>query len=223
MSLYHCRHQVRKVATFVCANALLCACGGGEGDDSAGDRGNGADASMAIPSEFGAYCTAQFMENYDVTDVFGDFNFTARAGEKYLMTSYESNSVTLIYLADDGPSEFEVQSLAGGLPFESNCGLGNTSKYLAAFTSVQIFADEALGTPLCTLNPNSVVPYDQTAPWGYSSTDFSFSGPTVYEVYLNTFATECGGSELGYIRVPSTKLFGTTTWLVPIIPVLGPP
>jgi hypothetical protein len=50
----------------------------------------------------------------------------------------------------------------------------------------------------------------------------SFSGPATYELFLNSFSTQCNSATSGYISVPETQLFGTTTWLVPVISVMGP-
>lgn len=38
---------------------------------------------------------------------------------------------------------------------------------------------------------------------------------------LGPFSAECEGLGSGYVRVPHTRSFGSTTWLVPIAGLLG--
>ena len=45
-----------------------------------------------------------------VLDGFGDPMFTARAGEEYLLSSYNSARAELIYLTDVGPETFDVDA-----------------------------------------------------------------------------------------------------------------
>jgi hypothetical protein len=49
----------------------------------------------------------------------------------------------------------------------------------------------------------------------------SFSGPATYEVQLNAFGAQCGAPS-GFVSVTETQVFGPTTWLVPVIVIIGP-
>jgi hypothetical protein len=146
----------------------------------------------------------------------------ACADEEYLMASYGSTEATLLYLTSAGPVEFEVEAEDDVFPFESGCTQGNTLSYIASLSAVDVYDSEDLDSLLCTLEDATVLPYDSNAFSGYSALDFSFSGPSTYEVYLNAFSALCAGTEVGYISVPEVEVFGTTTWLVPITNIICP-
>jgi hypothetical protein len=48
------------------------------------------------------------------------------------------------------------------------------------------------------------------------------SGEAVYEVILGPFSAQCGDAPSGFVRVPGSQPFHSTTWLVPIIGIIGP-
>lgn len=199
----------------VCGAVVLTACGGDE-------EGSPGVAETTLEA-WRAYCVATFTEDYAVRDVFDDPMFTARVGEEYVIASFDfDDGATLVYLAPAGPETFPVAATDTGLPFVSNCQAGSTTDYYAVFSSVTIHAEEALSTPLCQLSAGVARPRDTTRQAGYSATSFNFAGPTTYEIFLNVFSADCGGAERGYVSVPQTNLFGTTTWLAPIITILGP-
>ena len=197
-------------------------CGGDDGD-SDGPSGTGS-GSGTVTAPWDAYCVATFTQDTSILD-FGDPLFTARAGEAYLMTSYQTFGelrATLAYLTPKGPFDFTLAVPAGmPAPFTSNCEVDKGKSYQAAFTDVSVYADEALTTKLCDLKAGTVVPSSGSIS-GHSTTNIAFGGPITYEVYLNGFSASCGGMEQGYVSVPETQLFGTTTWLVPIIQIIGP-
>jgi hypothetical protein len=66
------------------------------------------------------------------------------------------------------------------------------------------------------------VPLDLALASGYSTTDFSFGATAKYTLSLNALASQCGGLTAGYIEVPATEVFNTTTYLVPVISIIGP-
>ena len=115
--------------------------------------------------------------------------------------------------------ELEVTSSTGaqGFPFTSNCEFGKGVPYYAVFADVSVYSDEAMTTKVCELAAGSVLPV-QTG----KITGFSSSGLNTFELYLNAFSAQCGGGETGYISVPEIEVFGTTTWLVPVVRIIGP-
>jgi hypothetical protein len=130
----------------------------------------------------------------------------------------------LLYLTRSGPLEVELQSTTGpsGFPFTSNCEFGKGVPYYAVFADVSVFSDEALTEKLCDLSAGTVLPIETGKIAGFSSVGFEFSGPNTYELYLNAFSAQCGGGATGYISVPEIEVFGTTTWLVPVVRIIGP-
>jgi hypothetical protein len=203
---------------------VLCACGGGD------DGGGGDDETEpgTVTAEWSSYCVATFTKDYAVMDAFDEALFTARAGEQYLMTAYgdgfSTDTASLAYLTDSGPYEFEVTAPAGtqNFPFTTSCTFGSTVPYYAAFTDVTLYVEEALTTKLCDVPSGTVLPRDTSTGAGYGTTSLNFSGPTTYEIFLNAFSAQCGNAGSGFASVPSTDLFGFTTWLVPIIQIVGP-
>ena len=196
-------------------------CGGGS------NAGSGPNSGIATDAWSG-YCTATFIEEYPVEDFFGDGLFTAHVGEQYLMSSFVTIAgqvdATLLYLTPLGPADFQVSASSGAsdLPFVSNCNVDDNISYYAVFADISVYAAEDLATKLCDLAAGAVLPRDSGSMAGYSAASFNFSGNNTYEVYLNAFGAQCGGAEVGYVSVPSTQLFGATTWLVPIHTLLGP-
>jgi hypothetical protein len=223
MTAHHWQRITRGIAlSLFCVPVVACSVGGEDEDGGGSTVLDLGDMPGTITPEYSAYCAARFTEDHDVVDVFSDRLFTAKAGEEYLMASYGSTEASLVYLTEGGPLEFEVPALGGEYPFESDCEPGNMVDYLAALTSVDVYSSEAFDVLLCSLDGGSVLPRDPTVQSGYSALDFAFSGPSTYQVYLNAFAAQCGDVEIGYISVPEVLLFGTTTWLVPVIGIIGP-
>jgi hypothetical protein len=206
----------------LCGLTLLGAIGACGGSDDEAADGSGGPATVSAP--WSSYCVATFTEDTTIMD-FGEPLFTARAGDEYLLTDwFESGEtrVTMAHITPNGPYEFELNIPADSEPpFTSSCELDMRVSYYAAFTDVAVYSDEALTTKICDLKAGTAVRRSSTAS-GYSAVDFSFSGPATYEVFLNAFASSCGGADTGYVSVPETNVFRTTTWLVPIISILGP-
>jgi hypothetical protein len=198
------------------AGALsLAACGGS--DDGSGR------SSGTVTEQWAEFCTATFTRDTRILDVFDEPMFTAREGEAYLLANYSSGSGELLYLTDAGPEPFEVRADdAGTLPFTSTCEPDAAFPYAAVFDDVTVYAEEALTTRLCDLAAGTARP-STGGPRGFSIVgDISLSGPQTYEIYLDALSELCGGSELGYVSVPRTHLFGADTWLVPIVSIVGP-
>lgn len=218
----HTSVRVVQLAVALGAASTVVGCGGSDGDEDGEAPGAG-----QVTESFREYCVATFTEQRTVMDVFDEPLFTARAGEEYLLAewgpSFGEDRAEMLYLTPSGPEVFAVTAPEGmGLPLESSCEFGETMPYYAAFTDVEVYADAAFAEPLCSLARGSVVPRDTTRGSGYSLVQLVFQGPAAYEVMLNGFGAQCGGAERGYVRVPETRLFGTTTWLVPIQGIVGP-
>ena len=168
---------------------------------------------------------ATFTRDVAIADMGGDVAFTARTGEKYLLTDYSSfggqPQAKIAYLTAAGPDIYDVP-MTGAVPFTSNCTIDKAIAYYAVFTDVTVYDSEALKNEICSLSAGTVVPVDTTTNAGYSSTSISFSGPQTYDVMLNALGSQCGGATEGYVSVPQTTVLGVTTWLVPIVTILKP-
>ena len=227
-----------RLATRFCAavsivlSLLSSAACGGEGDaadggSDAADESNATAPNGVVVPPWGDYCVATFSTEYDVVDSSGDAAFTARAGDAYLMQEYDESAggptARLIYLAEGGPWDFQVATTPGGaLPFSSNCAPGAVEPYYAVFADVEVYAEEQLETKLCSIAAGTAVPRANGST-GYSTADFGLgSGPVTYEILLNGFSSACSNQPRGYVSVPATKLFGTTTHLVPFYPIIKP-
>lgn len=205
---------------FISALALA-----GCGDDSNGGGGAGAGSASGdgtVTEQWAGYCTGTFTEDTPIPDAFGDIAFTARAGSEYLLSDFSDTfgeRAEFLYLTDVGPSTFRVDpNDAGEWPFTSNCAIGEGIPYSGVFDDVSVFADEELTTKICDLSEGSVLRAAAGSGYGFSS---SSGASAIYEVILGPFSAECEGHGLGYVLVPRTTIFGTTTWLVPIAQLIG--
>ena len=155
-------------------------------------------------------------------DVFGDTVFTARAGDAYLISdfdpAFDAGTTEFLYVTSKGPETFTVETPADDPPFTSNCQPDAVDDYYAAFTDVSFFSDEALTTPLCDIAAGTALP--STGSQGFILTSGDIFGPAIYEVFLGPFSADCGDAESGYVSVPETQIFGSTTWLVPLASIL---
>jgi hypothetical protein len=206
----------------IVAIATTTACGGGGDGGSDGPRA-GERATVSAP--WSNYCVATLTEDTAITD-FGDPVFTARAGDQYLLTSWDDDfgeeQALFAYMTESGPYELELGADAGsGLAFTSNCSINQGVSYYAVFEDVSVYAAADLAVKICDLRAGTALPQTATLA-GYSTDEFNLTGPTTYEVYLNAFSASCGGAASGYISVPQVQVFRTHTWLVPIISILGP-
>jgi hypothetical protein len=205
---------------------LSTACGGDDADPDSGPGGPGGSGGGTVTDTWRSYCTATFNADTPISDPFGDVAFTARAGEEYLIGSYEnfaSPRVSLVYLAATGPYTVDLDATGGAFPFTPSCELEKAVPYYAVFNDVSVYAEEALTTKLCDLKAGTVLPRTNgNSGYGIAG-DLSFSGPATYELFLNAFSPMCGNALSGYISVPAIHLFGTTTWLIQVDSVIGPP
>jgi hypothetical protein len=201
-------------------------CGGSSSDEPG--AGSNVGNSGVITDEWRGYCVATFSQDYAVLDFFDERLFTARAGEEYLMASYGTQSdedhASLLYLTPDGPYDFSITAPAGSreFPFTTNCEFDNATRYYAVFEDVTVYETEALSTPICELSAGTVLAADTSQMAGHSAVTVGLSGPQTYDVFLNVFASQCGGAESGYVSVPETVVLGIHTWLVPIRSIIGP-
>jgi hypothetical protein len=227
---------VRRAAAMLGSVLALAACGGSDDDDHGGGGGGGTgngggtgSGAGTVTEAWAGFCTGTFTEDTVIVDGFDDRLFTARAGEEYLLAAYGAFlgevRAEFVYLTSAGPATFEVgPDAAGAFPFTSNCEPDAGVPYYAVFTDVSVYAEDTLTTKLCDLEAGTVLPAASSSPRGYAiaGDGFSLSGPHTYQVYLNTFSASCGGAEVGYISVPESRVFGATTWLVPILGIIGP-
>jgi hypothetical protein len=199
----------------------LTGCGGSDDDDDGDGTGSG-DGTVTQP--WADFCTGTFTEDTPIADPFGDPAFTARTGDEFLLSDFDDSfggRAEFLYLTNAGPDTFEVEPTSGGTwPFTSSCMIGEGVHYYAVFKSVSVFAEQELTTKICDLSEGSVLPA------GSSGRGYAFAGTSgdsaIYEVILGPFSGECGGQESGYVRVSRTESFGSTTFLVPVVGIIGP-
>jgi hypothetical protein len=194
----------------------------GSGDNDAGDgfgSGNG-----NVTDTWRSFCTATFTKDTAIVDPFDEPMFTARAGDEFLLADYSDtfdSRAELMYLTGAGPDSFEVEpSVDGAWPFTSNCTIGQGVPYYAVFKSISVFAEKELTTKMCDLSEGSVLPAGSSAR-GYSFTG-SLGESALYELILGPFSAQCQGQGTGFVKVPQTRSFGATTWLVPVAGIIGP-
>ena len=211
--------QASKLACLLSAALALTACGGGDG-------GNGGSTSNTgtVTDPWATFCTGTFTQDTPILDIFDEPTFTAKAGEEYLLSDFSDSfggRAEFLYLTSVGPDSFEIEPDAnGGWPFTSNCTIGKGVPYYAAFTNVDVFAEEALSTKVCSIAAGSVLPAG-TSGRGYAFTSAA-GDAAIYDVILGPFSDQCQSRDRGFIKVPHTKSFNSTTWLVPIAGIIGP-
>jgi len=215
----------RVVVAFGCLAFLCSGCSGGDGDDD--DDDGAGDSTGTVTAEWSSFCVGRFTRDQQVYDVFDDPMFKAKTGEEYLLTDYSDTfgpTAGMLYLTGKGPDEFELEAnTVADLPITTTCPLNTAVPYYAVFDDVSVYAEEALTTKLCDLTAGTALPETNSSS-GYSlASDLAFSGPAIYEVYLNAFSAQCGAAPTGFISVPQTRSFGTMTWLVPITRILHAP
>src|SRR5262245_30290732 len=99
----------------------LPACGGGDGE--AADTGT-------VTAPWTDFCTATFTVNTQVLDPFDDPTFTAKAGDEYLLTEFDSVYSEIAYLTNAGPDTYMIDPTPNGdWPFTSNCSVGSGVPY----------------------------------------------------------------------------------------------
>ena len=213
--------QPWKALGLICSVIALAGCGGSNDDDDGDGSSNG---DGTVTETWAGFCTGTFTEDTVILDPFDEPAFTARAGDEFLMSDFDDSfgeRAEFLYLTDVGPDSFEAEPAAdGSWPFTSNCTIDQGVPYYAVFNSVSVFAEEALTTKLCDLSAGSVLPAAGSGR-GYAFAG-SLQSSALYEVILGPFSAECQNADRGYIRVPQTQSFGSTTWLVPIAGIIGP-
>ncbi len=210
----------RSFAMLWVAGGAALGCGGD--DDTPEGGGPSGENSGQVTAPWTAYCVATFTRDYPIIDSFGDPQFTAKTGEKYLLSelSAAQGSFELVYLANGAPNTIAVEG-ESPLPISTNCDAGATP-YYAVFQDTAVFKDEALTEKACDLTAGTVLPADPTKPRGFSSTDLSFGATAKYSLFMNAFAATCGNIDTGYISVPQAEVLGTTTYVVPVVSIIGP-
>jgi len=196
----------------------LTGCGGSDGDAGQGDQDG------TVSEAWAGFCTGTFTEDTPVRDPFDEPMFTARVGDEFLLSDFSDSfggRAELLFLTSAGPDSFELEPGAGGTwPFTSNCTIGKGVPYYAVFKDVTVFAEEGLTTKLCDLSAGAVLPAG-TGGRGYALVGV-VQGAAIYQLILGPFSAQCNGLDRGYIRVPQTSSFGSTTYLVPVTGIIGP-
>jgi hypothetical protein len=196
----------------------LQACSGGGGDGT--DAGSGPGTVTAPWTDF---CTATFTESTPVLDPFDEPTFTANAGDEFLLSEFNTAYSEIVYLTNAGPDPYVIdQNANGDWPFTSNCTAGDGVPYYAVFEDVSVYAEETLSTKICDLAAGTALPAAGGARGYLLTGGLSLEGPATYEIYLDVFSSQCAGNDTGYISVPETHVFGSDTWLVPIIGIIAP-
>jgi len=217
--MWSCARTIGWFASAV-TGLLLFGCGSNSGASNGNASGSG-----QVTDEWSSYCVATFTRDVAIADKGGDVAFTARTGEKYLLTDYSTlggqAQAKIAYLTAAGPDIYDVP-MTGTVPFTSNCTIDETVAYYAVFADVTVYDTEALKNEICSLSAGTAVPIDTTTNVGFSWTSFSLSGPQTYDVILNALGSQCGGATDGYVSVPETTVLGVNTWLVPIATILKP-
>jgi len=199
---------------------ILTGCGGSDGDGG-GAQGNG---DGTVSEAWAAFCTGTFTEDTPIRDPFDEPMFTAHVGNEFLLSDFDDSfggRAEFLFLTKTGPDSFEVEPGAdGSWPFTSNCTIGKGVPYYAVFNDVTVFAEKELSTKVCDLSAGTVLPAGSSGR-GYALSG-TVSGAAVYQLILGPFGAQCGGLSSGYIRVPQTSSFGSTTYLVPVSGIIGP-
>jgi hypothetical protein len=208
-------------ALWLMSGALALTGCGSDNDNGGNAAGSG---NGTVTAQWAGFCTGTFTEDTAIIDPFDEPMFTARAGDEFLLSDFSDSfggRAEFVYLTNVGPDSFEVEPNAdGSWPFTSNCAIGKGVPYYAVFDDVSVFAEKELKTKSCDISEGSVLPAGTTGR-GYSLAS-SLGDSTVYEVILGPFSAQCGDLASGYISVPHTTSFGSTTWLVPIAGLIGP-
>ena len=214
-----------RLTLLLSALALATACG----DDGGDGGGGGGSSSGEVSAAWEGYCVATFTEDYQVIDVFDDPIFTAAAGSRYLLSSFNDSfgkpRAEMFFLTSAGPDEFEIEAdSVAELPLTSNCAPERAEQqtYIGVFKDVTVYADEELTQEACSLTEGTAM---ETNGGGFSlvgEIDLFGTEPTVYNVSLGGLSEMCDGITDGYVQVPSTQVFGTNTYLVPIRVFIGP-
>lgn len=213
------KRHFSKILCLLSGVFALAGCSGSDGGNGGSGSGSG-----TVTEPWASFCTGTFTKDTPIIDAFDEPLFTARAGEEYLLSDFSDSfggRAEFLYLTSVGPDSFEIEpDASGGWPFTSNCTIGQGVPYYAAFTNVDVFAEKELTTKACSLTAGSVLPA------GNSGRGFAFTSSAgdaaIYEVILGPFSDQCQALDRGYIKVPHTKSFNSTTWLVPIAGIIGP-
>jgi hypothetical protein len=201
---------------------------GGTGADGtgAGTGGSGGDIAVDPPSGDGQvvapwdqHCVATFTEAFDIVDSFGDVELTVQAGDRYLLgDSGFFAAATIVYIAAEGPVELDVDvEDESMLPFTTSCP-ARTVSLAGVFVDMPVFSDEALTTPLCTLQAGLTVPGGGIG-YAIAGGDL-FTAP--YQVTLGGFSEHCGGATEGFVASIDVTIGSASYGGVPFATVLSP-
>lgn len=196
--------------------AAMTGCGS---SDDAGGNGDG-----TVSETWAGFCTATFTQDTPIANAFHEPMFTARVGEEYLLSDFDDSfggRAELLFLTHAGPDSFDLDPGTGGTwPFTSNCAIGEGVPYYAVFTDISVFAEKELTTKICDISAGSVLPAGG-AGRGYALSSI-VRGAAIYQLILGPFSAQCTGFANGYISVPETQSFGSSTYLVPVSGIIGP-
>jgi hypothetical protein len=173
------------------------------------------------------YCVGTFKADHVVLDHFDEEIFSAKAGDRYLISDLGSNpsavTIYLLYLQETGADVFDVSSSDGddALPFTLNCDRATDTQHYGVFADVTVYATQALDRPLCNLAAGRVVPSNGSVPQN-DVVGTTEDGAWIYEVSLNNFSPECQNAVTGFIRSPRVEVNGVIKSLLPMRRIIGP-
>jgi hypothetical protein len=196
--------------------------GVGGASGASGASGTGGDIAVdpaqsdgQVVAPWDQFCVATFTEDFDIIDSFGDLSLSVQAGDRYLLgeSSGFSAAATIVYISDQGPVELEMEvEDETMLPFTSSC-TGAVQTLIGVFVDTTVFSDEALTTPVCTLQAGTAVPS--------SGLSYFLTGNS-YQVSLNELLEHCNGVEEGFVASVDVTVGSTIYGGIPMVTVLGP-
>jgi hypothetical protein len=199
----------------LCAAIILCGCGAEE--DGVPEGGG------EVRAPWDAHCIATFSERYEFVDPFGDPEFVANAGSRYLLGGFGTfgAEASVLYLGRNGPIELSVDVESGAaLPFSSNCEPTAVEEHVGVFAETTVYSDEAMSMPVCVLTEGATFPGGSLS-YALVSGDLFRSGGT-YEVSFDGLSAACGGLVTGYVEATTVKLGGGSYTGLALASVIGP-
>lgn len=190
----------------------------GMGGSGMGSISAAADGQVVAPWD--KYCVATFTRDFDVLDSFGDVALSAHKGDRYLLgTPGGFAAGSLIYIADTGPAEIEMNYDTSAPPFMSSCTEGATQSMVGVFVDTKVYSDDMLKMPVCTLQAGLAVP---SSGLSFAIAGGDLLGSSVYNVELNELASHCNGTMSGFVEGVSVEAGSTEYGGPPIASFLGP-
>ena len=188
---------------------------------------NQASGPIKVDEELNAFCKATFTEEFRIEDSFGDYLFTAKVGDEFLIRDLDSSfsdtlEARLYYLTTGAPFDFDVPANDEGLfPFESECNEENSESHILVFNDLTIYETQELTSVLCEL-PKGTHARGGNQIVLVSSTSLTSSDPVIYEVGLMSLSEQCNDADIGYLESTPITTFGIEDYASPLTKALYP-